>query len=286
VSEKIVAGGVEIALGKRLKSARPMGGGCIGEVYKIELEDGTSLVANVDGSGESHLEREAYMLRYLRGKSELPVPEVYHGSEKLLLMEFVEGSSRFSEGAERHAAELLAALHGLPADAYVHERNTLIGSIDQPNPWTASWTEFFRDRRLLYGACVAYDAGRLPAEEVRRLERLSGRLDEIIEEPNPPALIHGDVWSANVLAREDRIFAFLDPALYYADPEIELSFISLFDSFGAAFFARYEEIRGIDERFYERRRDLYSLYPLLVHVYYFGGGYLDSVRNTLDRFGV
>ena len=286
MAERIIAPGVEVSLGERLKSARPMGGGCIGEVYRVELQDGTPLVAKVDREGESHLDREAYMLRHLREKSDLPVPEVYHGSETLLLMEFVEGSSRFSEGAERHAAELLAALHGITADAYGHERNTLIGSLDQPNPWTGSWTEFFRDQRLLYVARVAYDAGRLPVEEVRRLERLSERLDEIIEQPNPPALIHGDVWSANVLARDDRITAFLDPALYYADPEIELAFIGLFDSFGAAFFERYNEIRGIDKRFYETRRDLYSLYPLLVHVYFFGGGYLGSVRNTLGRFGL
>jgi fructosamine-3-kinase len=64
-------------------------------------------------------------------------------------------------------------------------------------------------------------------------------LENLIGESNPPALIHGDVWSANVLARDNRITAFLDPALYHGDPEIELSFISLFDSFGAAFFERY-----------------------------------------------
>ena len=117
------------------------------------------------------------------------------------------------------------------------------------------------------------------------MERLSEKVDELVEDPNPPALIHGDVWSANVLAREDRITAFLDPALYYADPEIELAFISLFDSFGNTFLERYAEIRGIDRAFFETRRDLYNLYPLLVH-YYFGGGYLNSVRNTLDRFGI
>jgi fructosamine-3-kinase len=285
MSEKLLAEKIAEHLGERLRSARPLGGGCIGEVYKVELADGTDLVAKVDRESESHLKREAYMLRYLRENSELPVPEVYHGSETLLLMEFVEGSSRFSEGAERHAAELLATLHGITADAYGHERDTLIGSLDQPNPWTGSWIQFFREQRLLYLARVAHEAGRLPAEDLRRVERLAEQLDGLIEEPEQPSLIHGDAWSANVLAKGDEISAFLDPAIYHADPEIELSFISLFDSFGAAFFERYEEIRGIRPGFFEERRDLYSLYPLLAHVYFFGGGYLSSVQSTLRRFG-
>ena len=252
----------------------------------MELADGTPLVAKVDREGAAHLEREAYMLRYLRERSDLPVPEVFHGSETLLLMEFVEGDSRFSEGAERHAAELLAALHDATSDAYGHERDTLIGSLDQPNPWTEGWVEYFRDQRLLYMANVAREAGRLPAEDFRRVERLSGKLDDLIGEPNPPALIHGDVWSANVLAKGDRITAFLDPAIYHADPEIELAFISLFNSFDRSFFERYAEIRPIGDGFFEARRDLYNLYPLLAHVYFFGGGYLDSVRGVLSRVGV
>jgi fructosamine-3-kinase len=286
VAKEILAEGIEAFLGEKLRSARPMGGGCIGEVYRVELEDGTALVAKVDREGASHLEREAYMLRYLREKSELPVPEVYHGSDNLLLMEFVEGSSRFSEGAEHHAAELLVGLHEITADAYGHERDTLIGSLDQPNPWTESWTEFFREHRLLYLANVANEAGRLPPEDLEKIERLAGKLDDLIEEPERPSLIHGDVWSANVLARGARITAFLDPAIYHADPEIELAFISLFNSFGAPFFERYEEIRPVRPGFFEQRRDLYNLYPLLVHVYFFGGGYLGSVQGTLRRFGL
>ncbi len=88
-----------------------------------------------------------------------------------------------------------------------------------------------------------------------------------------------------MLAKGGRISAFLDPAIYHADPEIELAFISLFNSFGDAFMRRYAEIRPIREGFFETRRDLYNLYPLLVHTYYFGGGYLGSVQRTLGRFG-
>jgi fructosamine-3-kinase len=286
VVEKILAEGIEASLGERLRSARPMGGGCIGEIYRVELADGTALVAKVDREGASHLDREAYMLRYLREKSELPVPEVYHGSETLLLMEFVEGSSSFSEGAEHHAAELLAALHGITDDSYGHERDTLIGSLNQPNPQTGSWIEFFRDQRLLYLAKVAHDAGRLPSEDLARIERLAGKLEDYLEEPEQPSLIHGDVWSANVLAKGDRISAFLDPAIYHADAEIELAFISLFNSFGEPFLESYAEIRPIRPGFFEVRSDLYNLYPLLVHVFFFGGGYLGSVRSTLSRFGL
>jgi len=285
VSEKIIAEGAEAALGERLLSTRQMGGGCIGEVYQVELADGTTLVAKVDREAESHLEREAYMLRYLREYSELPVPEVFYGTQTLLLMQFVEGSNSFSDASQRHAAELLAALHEITAGAYGHERDTLIGSLEQPNPPTQSWVEFFRDQRLFYLAEVAHRSGRLPSEDVKQIERLAERLEELIEEPERPSLIHGDVWSGNMLAKGERVTAFLDPAIYYADREVELAFISLFNSFGEPFFERYEEIRGIRAGFFEVRRDLYSLYPLLVHVYFFGGGYLNSVRATLRRFG-
>ncbi|MDQ3926266.1 MAG: fructosamine kinase family protein [Actinomycetota bacterium] len=283
--EKIIAEEIEATLGEHLLGAQPIGGGCIGEVYKVELADGTTLVAKVDRRAQSHLEREAYMLHYLRERSNLPVPEVFHGSETLLLMQFVEGNSRFSNGAQRHAAELLAALHDITSEAYGHERDTLIGSLDQPNTPAESWIEFFRDRRLLYLARVAHGAGRLPVEDMRKIERLGGKLDELIEEPEGPSLVHGDVWSGNVLAKGERITAFLDPAIYYADPEVELAFISLFNSFGEPFFERYGEIRGIRAGFFETRRDLYNLYPLLAHVYFFGAGYLGSVRSILRRFG-
>ena len=276
---------VAAALGVRMRHARPLGGGCIGEVYRVDLSDGSRLVAKVDPDRAANLQREAYMLRYLREKSQLPVPEVYHDSPTLLLMEFIQGDGGIAdERVQEHGADLLAALHGITADHFGHERDTLIGSLDQPNPPNGSWVDFFREQRLLYLARVANESGRLPEATRHRLERFAGTLEERLPEPERPALIHGDVWSGNVVAKDGRVAAFLDPAIYYADPEIELSFIHLFNSFSGPFFTRYREVRGLREGF-EERAEVYNLYPLLVHTHFFGGGYRRAVEATLERFG-
>lgn len=250
------------------------------------MPGGQTLVAKVDQSARPLLDREAFMLRYLAERSKLPVPEVLYSSGNLLIIEFLPGRSRFSTGAQYHAAELLADLHDISAPAYGLDEDDLIGSLHQPNPWTPSWRAFFRDQRLLYMGKEAMQASRLPGRTFARLERFAERLDHWLEEPERPSLIHGDIWTTNILAEGDCITGFIDPAVYYADPEIELAFITLFGTFGQPFFARYNELRPIRDGFWETRKDIYNLYPLLVHVRLFGGGYLRSVEQTLQRFGV
>jgi fructosamine-3-kinase len=273
-------------LGQRPDHISPLSGGCVGEVYRVDLPDGRSLVAKVDGGSNAVLDKEGWMLHYLVEKSALPVPELIHSAPDLLIMSFLPGHSSFDARSEAHAAALLADLHAITAPAYGLESDTLIGGLHQPNPWTPSWIAFFREQRLVFMARVAYESGRLPAQTLARIEKLAGKLERWLEEPPAPALIHGDIWSGNVLAQNGRITGFLDPAIYYADPEMELAFITLFHTFGDAFFRRYDELHGIRPGFWETRRDLYNLYPLLVHVRLFGGGYVGSVQRILGQFGV
>lgn len=276
---------LEHALGATVASMRPLAGGCIGAVYAVCLADGREIVAKHAPGGGGTLDIEAAMLEALHARSGLPVPRVLHAAPGLLAMEMLPGASQFSPRAEEHAAELLAALHGVRGPAFGFETDTLIGGLPQPNPWTASWTDFFRDQRLLYMAAEARRAGRLPASTHRRIEALTGRLEDLIAPPAAPALLHGDVWTTNVLADGDRITGFLDPAVYYGHPEIELAFITLFNTFGGAFFRRYQALCPIAAGFFEQRRDLYNLYPLLVHVRLFGGGYVPPIERTLKALG-
>jgi fructosamine-3-kinase len=94
------------------------------------------------------------------------------------------------------------------------------------------------------------------------------------------------MWGGNVLAQKGQITGFVDPAIYYADAEIELAFSTLFSTFGDDFFSRYQEHRPLAPGFFEERRDIYNLYPLLVHVCLFGGSYVNSVDAILKRFGI
>jgi fructosamine-3-kinase len=273
---------IEAAMGQHPARIGKLSGGDVGETYKVELEDRTQLVAKVSEAGG--LAVEGSMLGYLQMHSQLPVPEVLYATDKLLLLEFVETSGGLTAAAEAHAAELLAALHGIGAENFGFEGHTVIGGLPQPNPWTPRWRDFFRDQRLLYMGRLALERGKLIGATLARLEKLCGRLDDYIEEPDGPALIHGDCWAGNVLTRDDRIAAFVDPAIYYADPDIELAFSTLFATFGTAFFARYRELRPIAPGFFEARRDIYNLYPLLVHSALFGGQYPDRVDRVLARY--
>lgn len=269
--------------GAAVTRVSPLSGGCVGDVFKVALADGRTVVAKAGGP-DSLLATEGLMLRYL-GERGLPVPDVIAAGDDLLMMTFVETAGGLDDSAQRHAAELLAALHGHSADRFGFERATPIGGLPQPNAWEKSWLAFFRDRRLLAMAEEAQRVGQLPARAMHRIERLAARLCEWIEEPKQPSLIHGDAWGGNVLCRRGRVAAFIDPAIYYADPEIELAFGTLFSTFGRPFFERYRELRPIRPGFFEERRDLYNLYPLLVHVRLFGGSYLGSVEATLTKLG-
>lgn len=281
-------------LGREPSRLSPLGGGCIADVRRADFADGSPpVVVKHDPSPGSTLACEAFMLRWLAERTRLPVPRVLAAEADLLVLEFFDAGDGITPPAQRHAAELLADLHGVrpegaDADRFGFERDTVIGPLTQPNGWMGSWVAFFRERRLLYMAEEARRAGQITTSLHRRVETLAARLGELIDEPPHPSLIHGDVWSGNVLCRGGRVAAFIDPAIAFAHPEQELAFSTLFGTFGAPFFERYGELRPIRPGFFDGprpRRDVYNLYPLLVHARLFGGSYAADVDSILRRLG-
>ena len=273
-------------LGWKVRSAHRLSGGCIATVLRVDaLDNGArrDVVVKYGGDDDDEtLAAEGRMLGDLRAAG-LPVPRVELAEPGLLVLEHIEHDGRGGESAEQHAAELLAGLHSNTSDRFGYTFPTPLGGIPQPNDWSTTWPAFYGRRRLIPMAAGAVAAGRLGAGVLERILRLAERLPGTLGDCGPPSLIHGDIWGGNVLCHAGRIAAFIAPAISYADAELELAFITLFGTFGRSFFQRYEVLRTIRPGFFEWRRDLYNIYPLLVHARLFGGGYGADVESTLRR---
>ena len=272
---------IQDVLGQPAHRLTPLSGGCIAEVFRAELQDGRPIVIKA-GSG---LEQEGRMLRYLDEHTKLPVPDVIHSEDNLLIMSWLPSGDRLSGVAEEHAADLIVGLHDITAHHFGFDSKTVIGGLPQPNPNSAAWIDFFRDHRLLHMAREAHKIKRLPLNTMARLEKFSETLETRLLEPVAPSLIHGDLWGGNILCFDNKITGLVDPAIYFAHAEIELAFTTLFSTFGERFFKRYQEHRPIAPGFFEERLSIYNLYPLLVHVRLFGGHYVSQVEQTLRRYG-
>jgi fructosamine-3-kinase len=283
---------LEAALGSAVveASALLVGFGLEGAV--VRLADGRRLAVKAGDAGSgpdarrANLALEAYMLGELERLSALPVPHVHYADDDLLIMDFIEtDGSGITPSVERHAGELIAALHATPRPRFGYARDTLIGPLHQRNPEATRWVPFFRDQRLMFMARAAHAEGALPASLLVRIERFAERIEAYLTEPAHPSLLHGDLWTGNVLVRRGRIAGLVDPAIYCGHPEIELAFATLFGTFGAGFFAAYADRLPLEPGFHEERREIYNLYPRLVHVRLFGSGYLAGIDATLRNSG-
>lgn len=282
---------LELLAGRPPSRVVPISSGVGGSISRIHFADGATAIAKAAPlASPIDLRVEARMLDLLR-ESGLPTPRIIGAERGILLMEEILHNGRMGDAGQAHAATLLAALHAhtSPDGRYGLGEDNTIGPLPQANAWAADWPEFFRARRLLPMLHRAAATGAVGSPLAARIERLADRLGEFLPARPPASLIHGDVWGGNVLAHDGRIAAFIDPAPYHAHAEAEAAFITLFSTFGAGFFERYAELAGparFERRgFLHARRDVYNLYPLLVHCVLFGGGYVAQADAALDGLG-
>jgi fructosamine-3-kinase len=253
----------------------PMGGGHGAALHAVDLDDGRRLVAK-SGTG---LEPEGFCLSYLARATVCPVPQLLRADDDLLLMTRIDGTTGADgKDAQRDLARVLAELHTIVGPRYGFARPTPHAGFLQPNDWDRNWHCFYGERRL------KFVARSIDTSLALRVEKLVARLPDLLPRPKAPGLIHGDLWGGNIISRDGRIAALVDPSLYFADPEIEIAFLTLFGDVGDDFFAAYDERRKLSPDFHETRRDLYCLWHLLVHLKLFGASYRGQVDAILNRF--
>ena len=274
-------------LGREVVSARDLHGGDIHAAFRVELRGGEVLfVKSSSGAPRGMFTEEARGLEWLRAADALRIPVVLAVADdaegpRFLALEYLE-PGRHESSFDEKLGRGLAALHRAGAPAYGFEHDNYIGSLPQSNRVEASWAAFYREERLLPLVRRAIDRRVLAAGAGAKFDRLFGRLESMVGPLEPPSRLHGDLWGGNLHTDSRGQPCLIDPAVYGGHREIDLAMMRLFGGFGPRVFSAYREAWPLADG-HEARVALYQLYPLLVHVNLFGGGYADSALRTLEE---
>ena len=114
------------------------------------------------------------------------------------------------------------------------------------------------------------------------MEGLIGRMTGLAGPEEPPARLHGDLWSGNVVWSDEH-GTLIDPAAHGGHRETDLAMLALF---GLPHLQRlvdaYQEQTPLADG-WEERQPLHQLFPLLVHAALFGGHYGERAGDAARR---
>jgi len=273
------------ALGLGLAAARRVPGGDINDAWLIELDDGArAFVKTRAGARPGEYATEAAGLRWL-GEVDggLAVPRVLAVGEAegdappFLALAWIE-DGRLDAAGEEELGRGLARIHAAGAPAFgapppgAPEGGLRLGAVELPAAGGDDWPSFYAEHRLSPLLRAAADRGALPSGGSAAIEAVVARLPELAGPPEPPARLHGDLWSGNVLGGRDGRPRLIDPAAYGGHREVDLAMLRLFGAPPPRALAAYEELQPLAAGHAERV-PLWQLLPLLVHAVLFGGGY-------------
>ena len=284
--------GVEKLLAQRLHeevqilSDHPLGGGSINDARVVQTTGGQFFVKiNSASRYPGMFEKEAKGLALLSETNVIALPGVIgfgeDNKDAFLVLNFIKSATK-TVGFWLQFGEALAALHRNTGNYFGLDHDNYIGSLPQRNRQHDNWSGFFRDERLEPMVAMAFNSGRIDRSMIRHFENFYNRMDNLFPE-EPPALIHGDLWGGNFMVGESGEPVIIDPAVYYGHREMDLGMSQLFGGFDKPFYDAYNRAYPLKPGWQERLA-FCNLYPLMVHVNLFGGGYAGSVKSIIERF--
>lgn len=277
---------VEELTGARVAEVTRIGGGDIGEAWRVDTDGGPLFVKTHRHPPPTLFPTEAAGLRWLAEPGALPVPAVVAATRNALVLDWVEPGPP-GDGATLGRG--LAALHRAGASAFggpARKADAVghIGAVAVPDAPTADRVTFLVERRWRPLAWKALAEEVVDPAVEHLVDAAAAVLDERLGPEEPPARVHGDLWAGNVLWGSDGRPWLVDPAAHGGLRETDLAMLDLFGGLTDATLAAYQEAFPLPEGWRSRLR-LHQVTPLLVHAVLFGGRYgaqaTDALRSVL-----
>lgn len=279
---------IEQHTGQSITATSRASGGSINQAALIELEQAGTCFLKWNTTADPDLfVKEVKGLDLLRSAgTDLVVPEVidqgtYGQNIGYLLLEYMEEGSAGPNSAQEFGRQL-AAQHQVQNERYGLDHDNYIGKLPQSNAWHDYWVDFFIEERMEPQLKMALNAGKLSSGIRTSFKKMYQELPDIFPD-EPPSLLHGDLWGGNYFFNAEGKATIYDPAVYFGHREIEMAFTRMFGGFSSGFYSAYNDVWPLKSGF-NSRKDIYNLYPLLVHTNLFGGHYGRQVESIVRRF--
>jgi fructosamine-3-kinase len=275
------------AAGVRVTGSRRVSGGSINEALQVELADGrTAFVKTRPDPRPGEYAAEAASLAWLAEPGAVRVPAVIASGEDFLALEWVESGALDAAGEEA-LGRGLAAMHAAGADAFgaFHDAapELHIGPLGFDATPADEWPAFYAERLVRPLIAQAVERGSLSRGGAEAVGRVCDRIADLAGPAEPPARLHGDLWSGNVMAGADGGAWLIDPIAYGGHREVDLAMLRLFGGPSRRVFDAYREAAPLADG-HEERVELWQLFPLMVHAVLFGGGYGGSAEAVARRY--
>lgn len=253
----------------------PLSGGSICQTFKVHTQEKEYVYKCLDNTHDDFFAQEKLGLNTLSTNSPFKTPNVFLAEKTFILMEYI--ANDVSPNWKTFGL-YLAQLHQQRSEEYGFPSNNYLATIVQNNQWQKNWLDFYRQQRLL--PLIKHPL--FSKQQNKQWEILLAKLDSYLDNTEPPALIHGDLWYTNMLFSQQGI-SLIDPAVYYASREIEIAYLEFVGDDHPQLLQAYQAHYPLASDFSERKH-LYLLYPYLVHLHLFGEHYLPGLSNILNYY--
>lgn len=211
-------------------------------------------------------------------------PALHSFSSNMLILEYIENTEATAQHWKNFGANL-AKLHKQPMSFFGFFEDNFIGRSKQKNLSSdqvkTSWAYFFWENRISHKLMqLKNDIGfQLKNNlEAKLKNKVIAKLSAF---KSQASLLHGDLWSGNIVcAKDDKVYL-IDPAVYFGDRESDIAMTECFGGFPPSFYESYRKHFPLEPG-YEQRKHIYNLYHMLNHYLIFGESYKSSVEGIVD----